>query len=309
MVESFEMSDFDVYVRLIVDAAKEKQFLRKSSEAFSLKIFNSSDLLLASREATFPTLYILGSGSSVNSLGELEFDQVKASTSVGINHWTLHPFIPNFYSIEFLSRERAPHASALVGRRFHSMNHLRILRDRKAHSIDPTIICLRPRDEFEMSQLREAPHHMVASARAYGRVTPRRAHPDSLPRILERSISTSRALPESSISVDSGASVARLVFFGIVAGFSEVVLLGVDLNNSEYFWDSRPEILGDLKIPNFPRRKIEKSHPTMMRENRPHTILDMLLALSLAGEKFGTKLTTGTSGYLLDDYLPQHRWQ
>jgi hypothetical protein len=38
------------------------------------------------------------------------------------------------------------------------------------------------------------------------------------------------------------ASISALVMFGVIAGYREIVLVGVDLNNSKYFWEERPEL-------------------------------------------------------------------
>jgi hypothetical protein len=46
------------------------------------------------------TLFILGSGASVEDLGPEYFREINSQVSVGINAWPLHHFVPDLYAFE-----------------------------------------------------------------------------------------------------------------------------------------------------------------------------------------------------------------
>lgn len=46
------------------------------------------------------TIFILGSGSSINEYTNNEWSEIQSHTSIGLNYWTLHDFIPDAYCFE-----------------------------------------------------------------------------------------------------------------------------------------------------------------------------------------------------------------
>lgn len=49
---------------------------------------------------TSDTLFILGSGSSINDYSKEQWDLIKKHDSVGFNFWLIHDFVPTFYVFE-----------------------------------------------------------------------------------------------------------------------------------------------------------------------------------------------------------------
>jgi len=46
------------------------------------------------------TLFIFGSGSSINNLGIYDWEKINSHCSIGINLWIVHPFEPTYLMIE-----------------------------------------------------------------------------------------------------------------------------------------------------------------------------------------------------------------
>jgi hypothetical protein len=49
---------------------------------------------------TSDTLYILGSGPSINHLSSKCFSLIKEADSIGFNFWFAHEFVPSFYCFQ-----------------------------------------------------------------------------------------------------------------------------------------------------------------------------------------------------------------
>ncbi|MEH7503779.1 hypothetical protein V7152_17490 [Neobacillus drentensis] len=49
---------------------------------------------------TSDTLFVLGSGSSINGYSKEQWDLIKKHDSVGFNFWLIHDFVPTFYVFE-----------------------------------------------------------------------------------------------------------------------------------------------------------------------------------------------------------------
>ena len=58
------------------------------------------------------TLFILGSGSSVNAISGERWQAIAKHDTVGFNFWLFHPFVPKMYFIEAISSAEQPAAHA-----------------------------------------------------------------------------------------------------------------------------------------------------------------------------------------------------
>jgi len=84
------------------------------------------------------TLFILGSGSSVNAISGERWQVIAKHDTVGFNFWLFHPFVPKMYFIEAISLAEQPAVYAtyqeLAKRRASDYSEtLRRLVERHAH--------------------------------------------------------------------------------------------------------------------------------------------------------------------------------
>jgi len=93
-------------------------------------------------------------------------------------------------------------------------------------------------------------------------------------------------------------------------GYSKIVLVGVDLNNTEYFWENNRDYDLNL-IPEWPANNQQSAkHETMGTLIRPFSVPDMVIALKSAAETgFGAKLYIGSPKSELAQYLPLYPWK
>ena len=248
------------------------------------------------------TLFILGSGRSINSLQPEHFLEISANVSVGINAWALHDFVPDAYCFETGKSQQGPAEDTL----FITNRLNRPAVTNKA----PEFFFLRPTLPATVKNLVRVPGDLATPGKLYGRANliPTRLQnlrPD-LNRLLKAIVAGNSP---SNVLVDNGASVVRMVTLGFSQGFQNIVLTGVDLNDQPYFWlapeyEDRSTELNRL----FPRQS-GVPHSTLSAARRPFATDEVLTAMGdvLAGN-YGVRLSVSTSASSLSTSLPIYRW-
>ncbi len=87
---------FFFLLRLLSEFPKYFQWYNLT-ESNRIKRLKSLDI---KKYKTSDTLFILGSGSSINELGKDEWKIIKNHDSFGINFWLIHEHIPTYYMFE-----------------------------------------------------------------------------------------------------------------------------------------------------------------------------------------------------------------
>lgn len=211
-------------LRLIAARAKQRAVLARLRDRGIKPLY---DLPVSSIKRS-DRLYVLGSGASVLDYDEAQWEEIAAHDSVGFNSWIAHDFVPTFYVMEYLrqlpSGQAFMHNLALREAEYAGVP---LLFQYRGTVLDGAFIEAVPealRDGVYMiPQLplpgRDAPElrAWVRALRRLGLLTPARDHVE---------VVFSRA-----------ASVALLTMLGAKMGYSEIVLCGVDLNNTAYFYE------------------------------------------------------------------------
>jgi len=251
------------------------------------------------------TLFILGSGWSINSLSDEKISHMERHESVGINFWFFHDFVPSLFSFDAgkVEDSEKPHLRE-------SLTQLGKLFSRPAViEKDPKVLYLRP-FQGDATLLVPIPKTISAQAWVHGRAnfisrTARSLEADIrdvLSRLIDRKL-----LP--TVLPDNGSSVARLVFLGLAQGFRDIVLVGVDLDAKPHFWfaPSYVEKYGDY-VRLFPKPD-NQPHGTTLAINRPTDTLDFLTMLNLAITDLGLgQIWAGSSESHLSSRLEPYRW-
>lgn len=277
------------------EAQREVEFVQLQASRGSVQSFSSGEISsLVGPTQAVDTLFVLGSGASVEELLPENFREIALQRSVGINNWAVHPFVPDFFSFESVP---------WVGDGKDFPRALQLLQRREILEKSPLILVLRPSTNEGLSNLQFVPEALRKQVRLYGRVSPvtRDAHNlRSDIRSFFRYVSPRRY----DLVMDSGASVVRMVSLGILLGFRRIVLTGVDLNGSPYFWERNPSYLENLVGPAPVNNQSGGVHETTDERNRPFSVVTMLCALSdyfrseLNGELLIASDTSALSGFL-----------
>lgn len=250
-------------------------------------------------------LFILGSGESVNQMSASQFSLIDRHTSIGINVWVAHPFVPTAYSFEGggfpVSSDETHHRQFLAAE----------LAKKSQSPKFRGVIQLVPRAPHQQSQIVQIDQTIMKASDLLARVNllksrsvrGLRADVRLVLRVLRWRLVPLRVLP------DSGATVVRLIFLGFRLGFQRVVLVGVDLNDSAYFWHrekATPQF--DILRRLFPRAA-GIPHDTLSTGNRPYSARDVIFQLGFALEKdYGVELFVASPTSSLAEKLPVFDW-
>jgi hypothetical protein len=177
------------------------------------------------KNSTRSSLFIMGSGSSVNDITYEQFKLIKKNFSIGVNSWFIHDFITDIYMFE-AGNESWDQASKI----FEYVD-----RDHKKFIQRPILI---PYDSFWFDkEIKKFKNNKKLKILYYF----------VLPFFITRSMFLSKAFKtRSKISklmnlnssiYGSGSSIIRAVCLAEELGYKEIVLCGVDLNNTDYFYE------------------------------------------------------------------------
>ena len=253
---------------------------------------------LAQFRAKSSTLVVLGSGESVEEVTPSQWRLIGDCVSVGINSWLVHDFIPDIYCFEqvqsSLDVDARDSMSTLLGRE-------------EVVSRAPAVLLLRPHSETPPHRIIGIPSRLRERTRVYGRTRVVTQDRRNLVRDLRQLIrySVEGQLPES-IVLDEGMSVARVLSLGVRAGFSSIVLVGVDLNSTQYFFDINPSYLTRRGMEDYnPWKKRGSVHGTEETETRTFAASTFIPAFAEAArQEVGTRVYVSSLSSALADRLP-----
>ena len=282
-----------------------KQIVRREREAIEHveSLLRSSsglfdDATSFERSQTRGTFFILGNGATVNSLSQSDFSGIDEGFSVGLNGWPLHPYVPNVYSFEF-GNDAEPLDDQLRNLVARALS--------KADRHRTPVMFLRPSS-------RKLPHvaEWLESLDAhrlwfYGRANLVTRRANNVERDARAALHYLSRRTSDSVLLDNGASVVRMISLALLSGFKEIVLAGVDLNRSPYFWfdDNFIETHGDFRQ-SYPRAASD-SQLTLSTENRPFSTYELICTLAKVAEvDFGAKLFVAREGQSLSADLPTY---
>lgn len=201
----------------------------------------SRALLLPHKKSS--TLFVLGSASTINDLTEHDWKYISSCDSIGLNFWPIHSFVPTFYMFE-LPRDE--------GRRGQLLAYLE--NRRTDYGNVPKIFS-------------EGLGGTTKNLASFLYLFPKLCVLDKTNVPINNKYLTSRytnwserlGLIDHLIVPSIRASIVRAVLIGAGLGYSKIVLVGVELNNTNYFWES----WGDI---NIETGQVESVHKTVLPE-------------------------------------------
>jgi hypothetical protein len=83
------------------DLPRQAALARAAAERTGLPLLETLDL---SKVKTSDTVFILGSGASINEIPAPRWERIGRHDSIGLNFWPVHPFVPRIYLFETVAR-------------------------------------------------------------------------------------------------------------------------------------------------------------------------------------------------------------
>lgn len=278
---------------------REQKFVEGVATSYGVATLDDEFYRSAAPTREESVFFILGSGASVERLSQSNFAVIADNFSIGINAWALHSFVPNAYAFEPVPSRESDHFRTMA-----------ILDRPEVGEKCPFILFLRPRSTIEGEQVAQIPRGLRAGTLFYGRVTPFTRETANLAGDIDSLMGYFDQHHAPSVMLDSGASIVRMTTLGVRLGYRTIVYVGVDLNNSEYFWQRNPAYLARLGLESFDSGQKTSVHETMSPLNRPFVVTDMIRGFSDSAQ-IGAEVSffSGSAESALNDFLPLYPWR
>lgn len=278
------------------EAKRERRFVERVASEVGFRFLGDGGEGEFEPSLKKTTLFILGSGSSVELIGDEGFQQIRSGFSIGVNAWPLHTFVPDAYAYEPGNDQQSDYYRTLT-----------LLKRPDVIEKLPPLLILRPRNQLEQSELAQIPEELIAKTFFYGRITPATRKVRNLSGDVRQFLLDARKRGALTVMLDSGATIVRLASLGLLLGFKKIVFVGVDLNDSRYFWEANPDYLTRSGFKSFDSGQRQPIHETMSPENRPFVVTDMLRSLSaVARHDFGAEFFVASDSSALSALMPTY---
>lgn len=222
------------------------------------------DRSILTRKKSSGTVFVLGSGSSINQISEPGWDVIDDHDSMGLNRWPIHDFVPTYLIFEI---------PALDAGREMRRQYWELLEIRKA-GYEETQLILKDVDRFcHTSSVDVVPDWLTPGLM----LSPDIELPPLLGDSRDRFRTVLRYLNERDCLAQDGridklfkkrGSVSYTLFLATVLGYERIVLCGVDMVDSKYFWDEQRGRLNEEGIPT-PEPHMERDSEEVHKTNDP----------------------------------------
>jgi hypothetical protein len=278
----------------------EEKFVRTQAESVGVHVFEPQEFGGKLKDKpSADTFFILGSGASINALTPGNFGEIARHRSVGVNNWPVHEFVPDIYSFDSVP---------WVGDGHNFRRSLDLLHREDIVRARPLVLVVRLRDPQAIEVLGTLPPELRERVHFYGRTLPATRKAKNLNSDVRDLIA--RVLPRTKgIVLDSGASIVRLIGIGLSLGYKKIVLAGVDLNDTRYFWENNPSYSAESLVNTPINNQNGATHETTSTWIRPFSVVDMVRALANAvSEDFNGQISVVSPKSELASFLPVYSW-
>lgn len=246
------------------------------------------------------TMFIFGTGPSINELTPANWSFVHSQQSIGINYFSLHSFIPNFYFFE-PARDRS------LRNAWHG------LESTIGAPLDTRILLYSPGRRYTQdweSVMGSLHFSLKESVELYVGHYPLARNQKSLEREYSFLLSKTYYANNRFAVVDPSFTVGRALWFAINQRFKRVVLVGIDLNSANYFYQ---DSMYKLKAPQItsgriPWGKEGNVHKTESAEKRVSASAGIKALVQGAKIVSETEVLVSSRSSKLSEFLPVFDW-
>lgn len=186
-----------------------------------IKIAEYSQL---SKDKSNDVIFVLGSGSSVNELGDRVWEEIRSADSIGINFWLIHDHVPDYYLFEVPRDEDRK----IVFRK--------LLESKKEEYLGQKCTFLVKDISHGNFGEEVIPQNLRENVYTFFQYNVLGSSLD----LVRKSINRYRffgVIKSDSVLLSRRATVFSAVYFAWKMGYKKIVLVGVDLNNTRYFYE------------------------------------------------------------------------
>lgn len=241
----------------------------------------------------------LGCGPSINNLTKEEWDRIQTFDTWSINNWIYHPFfVPDFYHVELKSYDYPFFIEHL--------NDKRHMYQQKCHFLFPENASVRiDKDRIGLLHLLKDYHTTAYPIKHRNRDLLKQIKKSCVVKNKKEIINTVNAdyqFDDAYITKSYDISLTCIIEIMYKMGYKTIILYGVDLYDSRYFWTGGNQIYG--RVHHQTNKEHENKNPSL-----PHNtyivlgfIIDFYLRHIVPN---GRNMYLGNSKSLLYPELPQ----
>lgn len=215
----------------LIDFIKTKKVKNKIRSLNKNVILKGIEDINLSKFKKGEKIFLLGCGASVNDLTLKDWEYISNYDSIGWNSWHVHEFVPTYYFFEMGDHDdRYYHFIRLLEEKAEEYTGVSfVCRYKNLYNIPNPFIDLpqKVRDNLYLS----APYYLKGRTRY----------------LIYRLLLIWRKFvfdkPKKNLGqiIHLRGTLSDVVSFSVLAGYREIVLVGIDMNNKRYFWEEDPE--------------------------------------------------------------------
>jgi len=210
-------------------------------------------------------VYIIGSGASINDITEEQWNKISKHDSFGFNFSFAHDFVPTLHHFE------------LNPKNYDTTKAAYLLKSNRFKEVPILFNITHVDKSWDLKKIAFAPNTLYSCPRrSYGLEA-------ELEAILKLSYLETDYVNDN-FYLHYRASVSVLIGLSVMMGYKEIVLLGIDMYNHDYFYFDKD------KHPN-PSAEILRNHVKMVLKNRGIDHQSNQTHLSVVEGIYGSELT------------------
>ncbi len=259
------------------------------------------------------TLFILGSGNSINDITKSEWDIIKSNDSMALNHWIHHDFVPTYYVHEL---------NGDAG------NYFKIMNEKKAQYRDTIFILksvsssIRNRKVIR-NNLRKIPDEIKKNNYLITEFEIPGLNKDQIHKSIELldCFGLFRARRKIIFSAQARGSLISMIVLGLQMGYKNIVLCGIDLEGKYFFeLEKSGQTVEKLSLSqnhHVKSKRLKESIRTRKASNT-HLTEDSIVGIPISEivnelnssifPKYNCKLKMGTSIGKLCETIDEFKW-
>jgi len=210
---------------------KELQVMVKAKILAHIHGVKTIDKLDFQRYKKSDTIFILGSGSSINTISEDEWNIISKNDSLGLNFWIIHDFVPTYYCYE------EPNISGGRKKIFYDI----LNKKKNLLSESPIIIKDLLPSKISFDRIPPKLKKNIYLSRDFD--IPAKGNDDLMMQYLMELKLSGRIQPRNRIRYiySITASLSYAAFLCLCMGYKKIVFCGVDLADSLYFYEENAD--------------------------------------------------------------------
>lgn len=256
------------------------------------------------RYKTSDTVFVLGTGASINAYPPEWWDVVRRNDSIGMNFFLLHEHVPTFHVMEavaglrrslltlrYVERGDYRNVPLILKTQLTNLSMARVTARINELAALPPEVLINTYLSIDLLAAGRTIEDMEKSYRTFGRLGLWR------PRARFMMLTKRRG------------SATYIINLAVRAGYRRVVLCGIDLNHTEYFYDSRREELEATGLPVPANEETGSVHSTNDPVKNPVTVRDVILGIKRTLlDPMGIELMVGSETSALYPALSRFDW-